>query len=81
MKIKAKIHQTESGSYWAEIPAIPGCTATGETFEELLEHIYEAVEKYLSADIESTETTDKDPIMEIGMILERNGWIWYCNTQ
>ena len=36
------------GGYWAEVPAIPGCATQGETFEELLSNLYEAVEGCLS---------------------------------
>ncbi len=44
MKLKVVVHDAEEGGYWAEVPAIPGCATQGETFEELLKNIYEAVE-------------------------------------
>lgn len=47
MKLKVVIHQAKEGGYWAEVPAIPGCATQGETFEELLSNIYEAVEACL----------------------------------
>jgi hypothetical protein len=34
-----------------EVPAIPGCATQGETFDELLGNIYEAVKVCLSVDI------------------------------
>ncbi len=67
MKIKVIIHEAEEGGYWAEVPSIPGCATQGETFEELLQNLYEAIEGCLSVDIESIETTDKDRIMEIAI--------------
>lgn len=48
MKIKVVVHETEEGGYWAEVPAIPGCATQGETFEGLLQNLYEAVEGCLS---------------------------------
>ena len=51
MKLKIIIHKAEEGGYWAEVPAIVGCATQGETFEELLENIYEAVEGCLSVDV------------------------------
>ncbi len=42
------VHEAEEGGYWAEIPVIPGCATQGETFEDLLENLYEAVEGCLS---------------------------------
>jgi predicted RNase H-like HicB family nuclease len=44
MKIKVVVHEAEEGGYWVEVPAIPGCATEGETFEELLQNLYEAVE-------------------------------------
>jgi predicted RNase H-like HicB family nuclease len=52
MKIKIVVHEAEEGGYWAEVPAIPGCATQGETFEELLQNLYEAVEACLSVDVE-----------------------------
>jgi len=48
MKIKIVVLEAEEGGYWAEVPAIPGCATQGETFEELLQNLYEAVEACLS---------------------------------
>ena len=67
MKIKIIIHEAEEGGYWAEVPAIPGCATQGETFEELLQNLYEAIEGCLSVDIESIETNERDKIMEIAI--------------
>ena len=65
MKIKVVVHQAEEGGYWAEVPAIPGCATQGETFEELLANLYEAVEGCLSVDVEPPEKTSKDRVLEI----------------
>ena len=44
MKIKVIIHEAEEGGYWAEVPAIPGCATQGETIEELIDNINEAID-------------------------------------
>ena len=44
MKIKVIVHEATEGGFRAEVPAIPGCATQGETFEELLKNLYEAVE-------------------------------------
>ncbi len=67
MKLKAIIHEAEEGGYWAEIPAIPGCATQGDTFEELLENLYEAVEACLSVDVNDFELSDRDRVMEIAV--------------
>jgi predicted RNase H-like HicB family nuclease len=67
MKLKVVVHQAEEGGYWAEIPAISGCATQGETFEELLSNIYEAVEACLSVDMKDINITAKDEILEIAV--------------
>ena len=43
MKVKVVIHEAEEGGFWAEVPAIPGCATQGDTLEELVKNIKEAV--------------------------------------
>jgi predicted RNase H-like HicB family nuclease len=67
MKVKVVIHEAEEGGFWAQVPAIPGCATQGETFEELLKNLYEAVEGCLSVDVESVKETDRDRVLEIAI--------------
>ena len=67
MKLKAVIHEAEEGGYWAEIPAIPGCATQGETFEELLKNIYEAVEGCLAVDIAPVSQSRQTRVIEIAV--------------
>lgn len=55
MKLKVVVHEAEEGGYWVEVPAIPGCAAQGETFEDLLHNLYEAMEGCLSVDVSQFE--------------------------
>jgi predicted RNase H-like HicB family nuclease len=65
MKVKVVIHEAEEGGYWAEVPSIPGCATQGESFEELLKNLYEAVEGCMSVDVEQAKKTGKDRVLEI----------------
>jgi predicted RNase H-like HicB family nuclease len=67
MKIKVIIHDADEGGYWAEVPGIPGCATQGETFEELLQNLYEAVEGCLNVDIAQTQTTSRDRVVELAL--------------
>ena len=67
MKLKVVIHTAEEGGYWAEVPSMAGCATQGDTFEELLENIYEAVEGYLSVDVSTLEIGKNDRVMEIAV--------------
>jgi len=44
MKIKVIFTHKEETGYWAKVPALLGCATQGNTFEELLQNLYEAVE-------------------------------------
>jgi len=61
------IHEAEEGGYWAEVPGIPGCATQGETFEELLQNLYEAVDGCLSVDVELPARDRKARVMEIAV--------------
>ena len=47
MKLKVIIYEAEEGGFWAEVPALPGCFSQGETIEETIANLREAVELYL----------------------------------
>jgi len=67
LKIKIVVHTAEEGGYWVEVPSMPGCVTQGETFEELLENLYEAVELYLSVDVHPPDPDDRTRVMEIAV--------------
>ncbi|NCR11180.1 MAG: type II toxin-antitoxin system HicB family antitoxin [Microcystis aeruginosa LG13-11] len=66
MKIKVIVHKEETG-YWAEVPALPGCATQGNTFEELLQNLYEAVEGCLLVDTEQLQLDESSQILEIAV--------------
>lgn len=65
MKIRVVVHEAEEGGYWAEVPAIPGCATQGETFEELMKNVREAVVGCLSVEVAEPQRTEKDKVLEI----------------
>ena len=67
MKLKIIVHEAEEGGYWAEVPSIPGCATQGETFEELLQNLYEAVEGCLSVDVSPPQINERDRVLEIAV--------------
>jgi predicted RNase H-like HicB family nuclease len=66
MKVKAVVHDDESGGYWAEVPSFPGCFTQGESLEELEANIQEAVEAWLLAG-EPDESATDDQILEVAV--------------
>ena len=67
MKLKVIVHEAEEGGYWAEVPAIPGCATQGDSFEELLSNLYEAVEGCLSVDVREPPESGTGRILEIAV--------------
>ncbi|GAA6616175.1 type II toxin-antitoxin system HicB family antitoxin [Scytonema sp. NUACC26] len=67
MKFKAIVHQAEEGGYWAEVPALPGCITEGDTWEELMTNLKDAIEGWLEVANESYSINDTDRIVEIAI--------------
>ena len=67
MKLAVVVHEAEEGGYWAEVPAISGCVTQGESFQELLTNLYEAVEGCLSVDMNEIPSSDNDRIIKIAV--------------
>jgi predicted RNase H-like HicB family nuclease len=64
MKLKVIVHRAKEGGFWAEVPAIPGCATQGDTYEELVENLTDAIKGCLSVEIEPELGSD-DKIVEI----------------
>jgi predicted RNase H-like HicB family nuclease len=47
MNIKASIHPAEEGGHWAEVPALPGCITEGDSMEEVMANLKDAIEGWL----------------------------------
>ena len=41
-------HDAEEGGYWVDVPALPGCYSQGESVDESLSNVREAIELYLA---------------------------------
>jgi predicted RNase H-like HicB family nuclease len=48
MRILVRFHEAEEGGYWAEVPALRGCRAQGETMDEVKNNIIEAINGWLA---------------------------------
>ena len=59
------VHEAEEGGYWAEVPALPGCYSQGETMEEMLASVKEAIESHLDALREDGQDVPEDGVVTI----------------
>jgi predicted RNase H-like HicB family nuclease len=62
------IHPAEEGGYWTEVPALPGCLSQGETIEEALANIREAIESHIAALREEGAEVGRDQGLLIGRV-------------
>lgn len=47
MKVKVVVEPSEEGGFTVYVPSLPGCISEGDTKEEALANIREAIELYL----------------------------------
>jgi len=47
MKLKVVLDPSDEGGFTVSVPSLPGCISEGETVEEALANIKEAIELYL----------------------------------
>lgn len=67
MKFKVVIHKAEEGGYWAEVPSIAGCVSQGETYDEVIQNIQEAIEACLSVELNERDFEKESTIIEIAV--------------
>jgi predicted RNase H-like HicB family nuclease len=65
MKIKIVVHEAEEGGYWAEVPAIPGCATQGDSMDELMANLREAIEGCLSVEVAAPEPGGVERMLEL----------------
>jgi len=67
MKVKAIIHPAQEGGYWAEVRALPGCITEGDTWEELMANLKDAIEGWLEVADNSQPLEDTAQVVEIAV--------------
>ena len=63
MKLQVVLEPSEEGGYTVYVPSLPGCVSEGDTQEEALVNIREAIELYL-------EPVDDDWIAGEGVLVQ-----------
>ena len=63
MEYTVVLHNAEEGGYWAEVPALEGCYSQGETVEETVKNIKEAIQSHIIALQEEGMQLPEDQIM------------------
>ncbi len=66
------VHEAEEGGYWVEAPALPGCYSQGETLDDALDNVKEAIALYLEAlmDDDRRIPMDSDVVFHVTVPVE-----------
>ena len=67
MKVKAVLEPSEEGGFTAYVPSLPGCISEGNSREEALENIREAIELYLEPVDDDMSLVSGTEIMELAL--------------
>ncbi len=67
MKLKIVFEPSEEGGYTVYVPSLPGCISEGDTKEEALSNIREAIELYLEPVEDDIFYADNNEILEIAV--------------
>lgn len=63
MRFKVVLEASDEGGYTVYLPSLPGCISEGETVEEALQNIQEAIELYL-------EPVEDDLVMQESALVQ-----------
>ncbi len=62
MKLKVILEKSDEGGYTVIVPSLPGCISEGDTHQQALDNIKEAIQLYLDP---VTDDSDFKPNAEI----------------
>ena len=65
MKLRIVLEPSPEGGYTVYVPSLPGCISEGDTLEEALENIREAIDLYLEPVEDDFVIDQKGIIQEI----------------
>lgn len=60
MEYSVVVHAAEEGGHWVEVPALPGCYSQGESVDDALANVREAIALYLETLREEGHDVPKD---------------------
>ena len=67
MRYRVTIEQDEEGAFVAEVPALPGCITEGDTIEEVMANLKDAIEGWLEVANSRHAIESTDQVVEIAV--------------
>ncbi|MBU1077896.1 MAG: type II toxin-antitoxin system HicB family antitoxin [Spirochaetes bacterium] len=63
MKLKVVLQPSDEGGYTVFVPSLPGCISEGDSKEDALKNIREAIQLYIE-DVDDEEIIEEEAIIE-----------------
>jgi predicted RNase H-like HicB family nuclease len=67
VKLHVVIEPSDEGGYTVSVPALPGCVTEGDTREEALSNVREAIALYLEPVEDDAELSPNAEVVEIAL--------------
>lgn len=67
MKLKVVLEPSEEGGFTIYVPSLPGCISEGNTKDEALSNVREAIELYLEPVDDDLSITQSAEIMDVAV--------------
>lgn len=67
MKLRVVLEPSEEGGYTVYVPGLPGCISEGDSREEALSNIKEAIELYLEPAEDDMDHSQEAEIAEVAV--------------
>ncbi len=67
MKLRLILEPSDEGGYTVLVPSLPGCISEGDTREEALKNIKEAIELYLEPVDDEMNFSENSEFLEIAV--------------
>ena len=67
MKVRVVLEPSEEGGFTATVPALPGCISEGDTRDEALKNIEEAIRLYLEPVEDDEDLAPGSEVIELAV--------------
>jgi predicted RNase H-like HicB family nuclease len=67
MKLRIVLEPSDEGGYTAIVPALPGCISEGDTRDEALANIRDAIQLYLEPVADDSDLSANAEVIEISL--------------
>ena len=68
MSYTVVLEEAEEGGYTVTVPALPGCISEGDSYDEALENIKDAIELYLRAVAKEVQQLGKQKNLKLAQV-------------